>query len=198
MCAIWIILPFGHSLTSVTAATVPLAPVIGTWTTVQVALTDLNTRAAAAGAAGQIQYNGGGSPAAFAASAYLAWDNATTRLNLSSGAGGSPGVHISEPTSAHSGSIYVNNVGMQIIGGANTAMYLNSPTEIEIQSTILHLVGTIATGAAFIFETATSGNALVILANNHVGIGAATPAYPLEVAGDLNITGTTPVYRING
>lgn len=37
-------------------------------------------------------------------------------------------------------------------------------------------------------------------ANNRLGIGTAAPAYPLQVAGDMNITGTGPtaVYRVNG
>ncbi|PWT79188.1 MAG: hypothetical protein C5B60_00120 [Chloroflexi bacterium] len=83
----WIILPIGHSLATVTAATVPLAPVLGTYTTVQEAVTGLNTRAQAAGAANQIQYNAGGTPATFGASADLIWNSANGRL----------GVHVANP-----------------------------------------------------------------------------------------------------
>lgn len=39
----WDVIAVGHSLASVTAATVPLSPVIGSWNTVQDALTALNT-----------------------------------------------------------------------------------------------------------------------------------------------------------
>jgi hypothetical protein len=196
----WIRLPIGHSLATVTAATVPLAPVIGSWTTVQVALTDLNTRAAAAGAATQIQYNAGGSPAAFGASAYLTWDNATATLNLSSGAGGSPGVHISEPTNSRSGDVYVDDVGMAILAGAGTSLYIESPAMIEITagSGGMVLESGATAGEAFQFTTGSSDHALVILPNDNVGIGTLTPDYKLQVVGDINITGTTPVYRVNG
>lgn len=80
--ATWNILPIGHNLASVTAATVALSPVIGSWNTVQDAVTGLNTRAQAAGAANQIQYNAGGTPPAFGASANLIWDAANGRLGV--------------------------------------------------------------------------------------------------------------------
>lgn len=78
----WNIIPIGHSLAMVTAATVALAPVIGAWNTVQDAITGLNTRAQAAGAANQIQFNAGGTPFAFGASANLIWDAANNRLGV--------------------------------------------------------------------------------------------------------------------
>jgi hypothetical protein len=163
-------------------------------TATNISVTNINGQPASslgpAGANTQVQWNNNG---AFGASANLWWDDANARLNLSSGAYGSPGVYISEPTNARSASVYVNQVGLQILAGANTGLYLFSPDLVETSSGGGQVFNAAAaTGAAFQFGTA-SGYGLVILPNNYVGLGKQLPAYALDVVGDVNSTGC---YRI--
>lgn len=152
---------------------------------------------APAGPANAVQYNNSG---AFGGSSYLLWDNTGCTLNISSPAGlgnQGPGIAITDPDNSRSAQIYVNQVGLQIEAGSNTAMYLDSPNhgiQISAGSNIL-LDSNATVGPAFQFETNASASSLIILPNGYVGINQPSPQYQLGVVGDVNITGQ---YRING
>ena len=189
----WIVLPIGHSLASVTAATVPMAPVVSGWATVQAAVEGLNTRATAAGAVNQIQFNAGGTPAAFGASANFTFDGATSMVSLTGT--GTPRLRVIETATG--------NLDFGIRGGDNEAE-ITTTNDLDF---LLAPSGAItmnpgAAGLYAVWMGGAGGYALSIdYTTHHVGIGGVTnPAYPLHVAGDCNIAGTAPApaYRING
>lgn len=137
--AAWTVLPIGANLATVTAATVPLAPDLNGWGTVQTAITSLNTRATAAGAAGQIQYNGGGTPAGFAANANLFWDTANSRLGVNTAAP-AYALHVVGAINCTTG-LYVNGVLFAEPGSAHlraTSITGLDGEPLELKGTIVH------------------------------------------------------------
>jgi hypothetical protein len=175
----WDRLPIGANMAQVTAATVNLAPQLGAWVTVQNALTDLHATGHPAGAVNQIQWNAGGTPNAFGASANLTWDNANTRLHV--GAGTATYTLEAAGDCNITGLVPAPHYRINGIPFANAA----DATHVNLTN-ILNINGTAFTHS----QWTTVVSVGISYTTGNVGIGKApVAAYRVDIDGDLNISG---------
>jgi len=135
--------------------------------------------------------------------AYLGAHNAAldgwVDLAISPG-GGNVGIGTTTPTDKlHvDGNIKISTNGNGLIfsdGSKQTTAGIGSANGLSTNGTIVMSADNDASGDGEIQSQINGATKMVVKNNGNVGIGNATPAYPLDVTGDVNITGN---FMVNG
>lgn len=93
------------------------------------------------------------------------------------------------------GVVSLTSVGFNFYS-TTSSLDISCPLSIQLTAgTVVRLIPAITSGQAFIVATATEPNAIITTAPGNTGLGVNNPVYRLDVAGDVNISGT---YRVNG